>query len=126
MSDPTNDAFAAQSERRAILARAELPEVTFFLRALQVAEELGLGVARANVQRVERFWSMESGDWNALGFVLELRDGRRVSLDYFFDFDINRETVEAEPMGAELHPVVDGAEIDWRDDTWELNRLLMS
>lgn len=126
MSDQTNDAFAAQSDHRAILARAELPEVTYFLRALQVADELGFGVARTNVQRVERFWSMESGDWNALSFVLELRDGRRVSLDYFFDFSLNKETVEAAPMGAELYPAVDGAEIDWRDDTWELNRLLMS
>jgi hypothetical protein len=106
--------------------REEFPEITYLRRALQLAEEDGLGVARANVQRVEAFWSIDSGDWNALGFVLFMRDGARRYLSYFFAFDTNDESVEVESMGDEPYPADEDGKGRWIGEVRHLNRLLMS
>ena len=126
MRNPRTDATPNLSSVLGGWVREELPEVTYFQRALQIAEEDGLGLARANVQRVEAFWSMESGDWNALGFVLSLRDGPRCYLSYFFAFDTNKENVEVEPMGDERYPADEDRKVGWIGEVRHLNRLLMS
>lgn len=126
MRNPRTDATPSLSSALGGWVREELPEVTYFQRALQIAEEDGLGVTRANVQRVEAFWSMESGDWNALGFVLSLRDGPRCYLSYFFAFNTNEENVEVEPMGGERYPADEDGNVGWIGEVRHLNRLLMS
>ena len=126
MRNPRSDATPSPSPPLGELVRTELPEVTYFQRALQLAEEDGLGVARANVQRIEAFWSMESGDWNALGFVLSLRNGPRCYLSYCFAFDTNEENVEVEPMGDERYPADEDGNVGWISEVRHLNRLLMS
>jgi hypothetical protein len=123
MSKPQTDAVP-DPEWASALAHLELQEVTYLRRALEIAEEDGLGIARSDVQRVEAMWAIDDGDWNALGFVLLLQDGRRVYLDYFFDFANDAEEVELQPMGQERYPTIEGGGIEWSDDVGELNRLL--
>jgi hypothetical protein len=125
MSKPETDAEPAR-DWTAGLAHPELQEVTYLRRALEIAEQDGLGVARADVQRVEAMWTIGDGDWTGLGFVLRLHDGRKVYLDYDFDFAENGEAVEVQPMGKERYPALEGSGIEWCDDVTELNRLLMS
>lgn len=125
MSKPETDAASAP-EWASALAHPELQEVTYLRRALEIAEQDGLGVSRVNVQRVEAMWSVDDGDWNALGFVLLLHDSRRVYLHYFFDFAQDEDEIELQPMGEERYPVIEGGGIEWSDDVAELNRLLMS
>jgi len=71
-------------------------------------------------------WSIDDGDWTSLGFVLTLQDGRRVYLDYLFDFADDEEEIEVQPMGGERYPAIVGGGIEWSDDVGELNQLLMS
>ena len=125
MSNPETDAVPAP-EWTSALAHPELQEVTYLRRALEIAEEDGLGVARPEVQRVKAMWTIDDGDWNALGFVLLLHDGRRVYLNYLYAFAENDEEVEVQPMGDERYPAIKGGGIEWTDDVGELNRLLMS
>jgi hypothetical protein len=125
MSKPETDAAHAP-EWAAALAPPEVQEVTYLRRALEIAEQDGLGVARADVQRVEAMWSVGDGDWTALGFVLQLYDGRKVYLDYDFDFAEDGEAVEVQPMGEERYPAIEGGGIEWSDDVGELNQLLIS
>lgn len=124
MSKPASD--AVPGAEWAALAYPELQEVTYLRRALEIAEQDGLGVRRTDVQRVEAMWAIDDGDWNALGFVLSLYDGRRVYLKYFFDFADDEEEIELQPMGQERYPTIEGGGIEWSDDVGELNRLLMS
>jgi len=104
----------------------ELQEVTFLRRALEIAEQDGLGIARTDVQRVEAMWSIDDGDFTSMGFVLALRDGRRAYLEYFLDFAEDEEEIDVQPMGDERRPVLEGDGVQWVDDVGELNRLLMS
>jgi hypothetical protein len=105
MNKPETDAAPAP-EWTAALAHPELQEITYLRRALEIADEDGLGVARADVERVEAMWTIDDGDWNALGFVLLLQDGRRVYLDYVFDFAENEEEIDLHPMGSERYPTI--------------------
>lgn len=125
MSKPEADAAPAPGWVSS-LAYPELQEVTYLRRALEIAEEDGLGVARADVQRVASMWSTDDGDWIALGFVLLLQDERRVYLTYDFDFAEDVEEVELQPMAGERYPAGKGGGVEWTDDVGELNRLLMS
>ncbi|WP_428673825.1 hypothetical protein [Reyranella sp.] len=125
MSKPDTDA-APLSGWMAGLAYSELQEVTYLRRALEIAERDGLGVSRAEVQRIESTWSIAHGDWSALGFVLLLHDGSRVYLDYDFDFADDQEEVELQVMTDERYPVIKAAGIEWTDNVAELNRLLLS
>ena len=108
------------------LARAEVNEATYLRRALEIAEQDGLGIARSDVQRVEALWSTDDGDSTSLGFVLSLLDGRRAYLQYLFDFADDEEEVELRPIGQELYPAIVGGGGKWTDDVGELNQLLMS
>ncbi|WP_428667591.1 hypothetical protein [Reyranella sp.] len=126
MSKPETDATVAASDWRSALAYPELQEVTYLRRALEIAEQDGFGLNRADMQRVEAMWSIESGDWIALGFVLALQDGRRAYLDYHYDFAEDEEEVDVQPMGGERRPAIKSGGIEWSDEVGELNRLLMS
>jgi len=106
--------------------RAELREATYLRRALQITEQDGLGLRRADVQRVEAMWSIDDGDFTSLGFVLALRDGRRACLNYFFDFAEDEEEIDVQSMACERYPVLEGGGVEWDDDVGEFNRLLMS
>jgi len=122
MNDPKVDAT-----QPAMLAFAypEVQEVTYLWRALEIAEQDGLGVGRADLQRVEAMWSVDDDDCTSLGFVLSLHDGRRVYVQYLFDFGDDEEEVELRPMGVERYPDIERAGRKWIDDVGELNRLLM-
>src|SRR4051794_34143658 len=111
MSKPETDAVPAP-EWASALAHLELREVTYLRRALEIAEQDGLGVRRADVQRVEAIWAIDDGDWNALGVVLALQDGRRIYLDYFFDFAEDEEEIDVQPMGDERYPAIKGGGIE--------------
>ncbi len=125
MSKPETDAAPAPNWSAA-LAHPELQEVTYLRRALEIAEQDGMGISRQDVQRVEAMWSLESGDWVALGFVLSLQDGRRAYLDYHYNFAEDEEEVDVQPMGGERYPTIKSGGLEWTDDVAELNRLLMS
>jgi len=116
----------ASSMQWATLVHPELLEVTYLRRALEIAENDGLGVERADVQRVEAMWSIGDGDWTALGFVLLLHDGRHVYLDYDFDFAGDSEAVNMHRMNSASYPAIENGGVEWSNDVGELNRLLMS
>jgi len=65
------------------LIASPLPtELTALLEAIEWAEERG-AFAPTDVERVEAFWELLEDDADAHGFILVLRDGRRVYLDFF-------------------------------------------
>jgi hypothetical protein len=68
---------------------------------------------------------MLDGDATSYGFVVELRDGRRVYFDYDnYSEDEFAERVTVQPMDAERYPRLDGSTPEWDDDLGELNRCL--
>ena len=85
------------------------------------------GFALIDVQRVEAYWEMIDPLSTAHGFVLALRDGRRVYLQLIVDeYAEDEANVELQilPMGGERHPDLKGGGIVWIHDTAELNGVL--
>jgi hypothetical protein len=125
MTEPKT-AVPADEPRQPVLASPELQEVTCFRRALEIAEQDGLGVSRVDLQRIESMWSIDDGDRTSMGFVLALQDGRRAYLEYLFDFADDEDEIDLQPMNDERYPALEGGGVEWTDDVGELNRLLMS
>jgi hypothetical protein len=93
-------------------------------RSLELGLEKGWDFRLADIERVESMWRLLDGDATAYGFVVKLREGRRV----YFDYDIHTEDgtlvehATMQPMGDELHPRLDGTIPGWDDQVGALNR----
>jgi hypothetical protein len=97
------------------------------LRALELAATEGWGFGPRDVARVEAYWEMLEDDSIAHGFVLTLRAGRRIYLQYIaaYEGDDVDEDVQTLPMRDERYPLIDGGGICWEGDTEDLTRLLV-
>jgi hypothetical protein len=102
------------------------PRLRSLLRALELADVEGWGFGPADVARVEAYWEMLEDDSTAHGFVLTLREGRRLYLQYIagYEGDDADEDVQTLPMDGERYPPIEGGSIGWNDDAEDLTRLL--
>jgi hypothetical protein len=90
------------------------------------------GFARGDIERVECFW--HSGDMHssAAGFVLRLRDGRRVYVDFLHwhgfeqdeDFRIEVEFLERDRTLPLPHSPAPWPPAAWSDDASHLDKVL--
>jgi hypothetical protein len=97
------------------------------LRALKLAVIEGWGFGPLDVARVEAYWEMLEDDSIAHGFVLTLREGRRLYLQYIaaYEGDDVDEDVQTLQMDKERYPPIEGGGIVWEDDAEDLTRLLV-
>ncbi len=96
------------------------------LRARELAATEGWGFVAPDVARVESYWELLEDDSVAHGFVLALRDGRRLYLQYIAAYEGNDvdEDVQTLPMHEERYPLLEGGDMVWDDDVEDLTRLL--
>jgi hypothetical protein len=90
------------------------------------------GFARSDVERVERFW--HSGDMHSstAGFVLQLRDGRRVYVDFLHwhgfeqdeDFRVEVEFLEPGQTLPSPRGPAQGRTVAWSTDAAHLDKML--
>jgi hypothetical protein len=101
-------------------------ELLALMDAVESAAEEKSGFDLLDIERVEAFWEMIEDCSTAHGFVLSLRDGSRVYLQYITAIDDERPTEEIEvlPMADERYPDLKGGGIVWQDEVDELNRFL--
>ena len=105
------------------------PVLVSLLRALDLASDEGWGFGALDVERIEATWEMLDDSSTAHGFVLSLRGGRRVYLQYVATYadgemDEKSEIIE---LGDKLYPFPDGeGGVAWNNDVRELNSLLRS
>ena len=91
------------------------------------------GFARGDMEHVERFWSFSEMDSSAAGFVMALRDGRRVYIDFLhwhgFEQDEDfRITVEFLANGQDLpssRGPVPWPPAAWSEDASHLDKVLI-
>lgn len=91
-------------------------------------------VRAADVAAVETFWSADGMDFASAGFVLELRDGRRVYLDVWIETPGKDDSTPAKvdvdivPLSADQHHPHFPSRADpiggWRHDVAPLNDFL--
>jgi hypothetical protein len=92
-------------------------DLACFLRAAQLAPAVESDFALGNVSRVEAAWQIDNMDDAAFGWVVTLRDGRRLYLEYTMeDPDAGRPEdfqLMALPDGR-ARPELDlGTEVQW-------------
>jgi len=104
------------------------PAMYALLDAVTFASKEGYGFDLVDVARVEAFWEMLDDVADAHGFVLSLRDGRRLYLQLVSarDDDEPIDELEMLPMDDERYPQIEGGGIGWCDEVGEINRLLHS
>ena len=116
--------------RIALMTACPVPlAMSSLMRACGIAGAERGGPAMIDIARVESVWELIDDESTAHGFVLALRDDRRVYLQYVMTFDEEdglTEDVQTLPMGAERYPDLEGGGVAWDDDSAsELNGLLM-
>jgi hypothetical protein len=101
-------------------------ELAALMDAVESAGEEGSGFDLLDIERVEAFWQMLDAFATAHGFVLSLRGGSRVYLQYITASDDDKpvEEIEVLPMSGERYPDLRGGGIVWIDEVEELNRFL--
>jgi len=101
-------------------------ELAALMDAVESAGEEGSGFDLLDIERVEAFWQMMETCSTAHGFVLTLRGGSRVYLQYLTASDDDKpiEEIQVLPLGDERHPDLQGGGIVWSDTVDELNRFL--
>ena len=105
------------------------PAMQALLDATDCAAHEDNGFALNDVDRVESYWEMLDSLSTAHGFVLALRDGRRVYLQLVVDeYGEDEAGVELQilPMRGERYPELKGGGFVWDDDTRQLNGVLTS
>ncbi len=123
--DKTRVSEATPNALPGLVRAVEDMDRRYLVLALELGAEEGWDFELADIKRVEAMWGMLDGDATSFGFVVELRDGRRVYFDYDnYSEDGFVERVTMQPMGAERYPRLDGTIPDWDDDLGELNRRL--
>jgi len=101
-------------------------ELAALMDAVESAAEEGSGFDLLDIDRVEAFWQMVEMFSTAHGFVLSLRGGSRVYLQYITATDDEKpiEEVQVLPMADERYPDLKGGGIGWVENVGELNRFL--
>lgn len=96
------------------------------LDAVALASEAKYGFDLLDVERVEAFWEMLDVVADAHGFVLALRDSRRLYLQLVSAHDDHEpiDDLEMLPMSDERYPQIQGGDIVWSDEVAEINRFL--
>ena len=126
--DPSDDAPSPATSRPAVRLAINLfpPRLRSLLRALELAAADGWGYGAPDVGRVEAYWELLDDDSIAHGFVLALRDGRRLYLQYVaaYEGDDVEEDVQTLPMRDERYPPIEGGGIAWDDGAGDLTALL--
>lgn len=102
------------------------PALRALLSATELTPDMERGFALMDVGGVESFWEIIDTDSTAHGFVLRLRTGRRVYLQYILDQSRPEPADEVQilPMRRERYPHLRGGSIDWNDDADALNGFL--
>lgn len=104
------------------------PELMALMDAVESAEEEKSGFDLLDIERVESFWQRLDGPASSHGFVLSLRGGSRVYLQYITATDDDErpvEEIEVLPLGDERYPDLRGGHgVVWMDAVDELNRFL--
>jgi hypothetical protein len=103
------------------------PAHVSLMRGLDMAEDDGRGFGLLDVERAEAVWELLEGDSTAHGFVLVLRGGRRVYLQYvasYSDGEMDEEITTLSMGGDERYPPIQGGGIVWTDAVDRLNGLL--
>jgi hypothetical protein len=92
-------------------------DLACFLRAAQLASALEGDFALAKVSRVEAAWQIDDMDDASFGWVVAMRDGRRLYLEYTMeDAEAGRpEEMQASvlPAGQTLSELERGAGVHW-------------
>jgi hypothetical protein len=101
-------------------------ELAALMDAVESAAEEGSGFDLLDIEHVEAFWQMIETFSTAHGFVLTLRGGSRVYLQYLTATDDEKpiEEIQVLPMAGERRPDLKGGGIVWIDAVDELNRFL--
>jgi hypothetical protein len=101
-------------------------ELNALMDAVESAGEEGSGFDLLDIERVEAFWQQIELHSTAHGFVLTLRDGTRVYVQYITATDDEKpvEDIVVLLLGGERYPDLRGTDLVWDDDTGELNRFL--
>ena len=96
------------------------------MRILHLSQECEWGFKRSDIARIESTWEWLDADVTAHGFVLALRDGRRVYIHRVTSFpeDGGDGDFCVLPMADERYPVLKGGGIEWTDDVGDLNCFL--
>ena len=87
------------------------------------------GFARADLERVERYWSFGDMHSSSAGFVLVLRDGRRAYVDFLHWHGFEQEEdfrieVALMPEGETRPALASPPPAEWSSETSHLNRML--
>lgn len=103
-------------------------------QGLEALDRADLPIRAADVAAVESFWSADGMDFTSGGFVLSLRDGRRVYLDVWIETPGKEDSapaevdVDLEPLSAEQsHPRFPSRADPiggWQEDVAPLNAFL--
>ena len=92
-------------------------DLACFLRAVQLAPALDSEFALVKVSRVEAAWQIDDMDDTSFGWVVAMRDGRRLYLEYTMeDAEAGRpEEMQASvlPAGQTLSELERGAGVHW-------------
>jgi hypothetical protein len=96
-------------------------------RYLRLALEVGAGEGwdfhLSDISRVEALWRLLDGDATSYGFVVELRDSRRVYFDYDnYDEDGIVERVTMQLLGDEAFPDLKAPLPAWEPAPKDMNR----
>ncbi|MBS0219628.1 MAG: hypothetical protein JSR91_02695 [Proteobacteria bacterium] len=109
------------------------PSLLFFSRSLALAAGRADGFGRSDMKRVEAVWELsDDGDWTSCGYVVALRDGRRIYMQYHFGERLREdddgadliERVELMPLEDDGYPQLPGIGIEWDDDLDHINEHL--
>ena len=109
------------------------PSHANFFRAVEMAPRLVQGFELADVERIESMWELDDGEAASSGYVIALRYGRRVYLDYYAGPDLRAdaddaptiEEVQVTPLAADQkYPQLEGGGVRWQNDVSELNECL--
>lgn len=115
--------------RIALMTACPVPlAMSSLMRACGIAETERDGPAMIDIARIESVWELIDDESTAHGYVIALRGGRRLYLQYVMTFDEDGivEEVETLPMTDERYPDLEGGGIAWDDDSAsELSGLLM-
>jgi hypothetical protein len=77
---------------------SQAPDLTAFLRAVFLAGEVALGLDTHDIELVEAAWSIPDAVASSHGWVLALKNGRRVYVEYTLDEGGARFAEELEMM----------------------------
>jgi hypothetical protein len=113
---------------RQFLANLVPPSAMYLRRALELASAETEGFGHADVKRIESFWDFVDAELVSYGYVMSLRHGRRVYLEYTRDDTKGacegKIEILSVPGSARFPELSNGQYIRWSDDVAYLNEEL--